>query len=131
MRYLESGQLIQQLTADRDGRGRLRRHDRPPSRPEVNIAHSLGEVPPGELSGGVGGNGLLVRRQCRRGSQCLTSADALALLGARRVAGEDRGRIAGREPQQQEYQHRDDQEDRDRRGEPPGDEGDQFFLTFQ
>jgi hypothetical protein len=58
-------------------------------------------------------------------------ADALDLLGARGVARHDRGRVAGREAQQQEYQHRDDQEDRDRRGEPPGDEGDQFFLTFQ
>jgi hypothetical protein len=58
-------------------------------------------------------------------------ADLLDLLRVRCVAGEDRGRIARREAQQQEYQDRDDQQNRDRRSQPPGDEIDQFFFKFQ
>jgi hypothetical protein len=58
-------------------------------------------------------------------------ADARDLLGGGGVARHDCRRIARREAQQQKHQHRDDQEHRDRRGEPPGNELDQFFLMFQ
>ena len=58
-------------------------------------------------------------------------ADLLDLLGVGGVAGHDRRRVARRQAQQEEYQHRDDQQDRDRRGKPPGNEVNQFFLRFQ
>ena len=58
-------------------------------------------------------------------------ADALDLLRGGGVARHNRRRIAGRQAQQKKHQHRDDQQDRDRRGEPSGDELDQFFLMFQ
>jgi hypothetical protein len=58
-------------------------------------------------------------------------ADGCDLLGGGGVARHDCRRITRRQAQEQEYQDRDDQQDRDRRGKPPGDELDQFFLMFQ
>jgi hypothetical protein len=58
-------------------------------------------------------------------------SDLRDLLRVRGIAGEDRRRIPGREPQQQENEDRDDQEDRDRREQPACDELGQFFLMFQ
>jgi hypothetical protein len=58
-------------------------------------------------------------------------ADRSDLLGVGGVAGEDRRRISRRQAQQQEYQDRDDAQDGNRREDPPGEEGDQFFLMFQ
>ena len=50
-------------------------------------------------------------------------ADLGDLLGVGVVAGDDRGGVAGREPQHQEHQHRDDQHHRDGGGEAAQDIG--------
>jgi hypothetical protein len=58
-------------------------------------------------------------------------ADLLDLLGVSRVARQNRRGIPRREAKQQEYQDRDDQQNGDRRRQPPGNEIDQFFFKFQ
>jgi hypothetical protein len=57
-----------------------------------------------------------------RAIQPETRADLGDLLAARGVAREDRRGIARRQPQHEEDQHRHDEQDRDRRQQPPGDE---------
>jgi hypothetical protein len=63
--------------------------------------------------------------------QAQAGANLFDLVGVRRVAREDCRGIARREAKQQEYQDRDDQQNRDRRRQPPGNEIDQFFFKFQ
>jgi hypothetical protein len=60
-----------------------------------------------------------------RSVQPQAGADLRHLFRDGGVAGDDHGGIPRREPQHQEYQHRDDQQDRDGGEDAPGEEVEQ------